>query len=150
MKHGHVNFISIYPDWPYVCDMFLLIGFLHISEPPGRLTYPISTGTISLTTNINRNKCKRWVNQQKYRVEEYKWMWSIMPDCPCSAWILFFDRRFEFVRWWFITSDTFTSSILPFWWLLPLGKVCNLLLTLITPCFLGNFAYFCVCLYFPK
>ena len=111
----------------------LIDWYILISETPGRLTFPISTGIISLTTSINRNKCKRWVNQQRYRVDSYQQRWNTLPDCPCSAWFLLFDRRFQFVRWWTVTSDTFSSSILPFWWSLPFGKVCNLLLTYKAP-----------------
>ena len=55
--------------------------------------------------------CQNWVRKELPRADEYKEVsdgrW--VPQCPCHDSFFFFDRRFQFIPWWWLSTRTYTT-----------------------------------------
>ena len=85
------------------------------------MSYKISTGTAALENY--RFICRNWLKTEKAHRTDYVSALKRMPKCPCTSWFLFFDRRFENIPWWGLSTSTFTISLFPRRVDLPYGKV---------------------------
>jgi hypothetical protein len=117
---------------PYhICTLLApsqFILYIHIlislTAYKGAATFQLTSDEEEEGKENYRMKCQKWHKSEKSRIASYRAELDKMPQCPCAALFLVFDRRFSLGFLSFdLNENTFTVPVSPRRDYAPYGKV---------------------------
>ncbi|KAK3588474.1 hypothetical protein CHS0354_035649 [Potamilus streckersoni] len=77
---------------------------------------------VGFHVNNDQRICRAWWSENRYLRWYNSWMNAIMPPCPCTMNLLWWDSSFG--SYYFEGPNTYCAVVQPRWWYSPHGKTC--------------------------